>query len=173
MKKIIAMIVILTFGEIFISTSSYAGDTTPTIPTRESVIELLEISNSYKLALQAMGQAMEALKNGLNDGLPNNKKISDEVWANLVNEAKSELDQESFYDIMIPIYSKYLTSGDIKGIIAFYRSEAGKNLTRVMPNITRDGGQAGQEWAKKAMQRIMPRIEKRLKEMGYSKEPIG
>ena len=173
MKKIIVMVVMLMFVEIFISTCSYAGDTIPTIPTRESVIELLEISDSYKIALQLMGQSMEAVKNGFNDSLPNNKKIPDEVWANLVNEAKYEMDQESFYDILIPIYSKYLTSNDIKGIIAFYRSDAGKKLTRVMPNIARDSGQAGQEWAKKSMHKIIPRMEKRLKEMGYSKEPIG
>ena len=41
---------------ILFSTSAYAGETVPGVPTRESVIELLEITNSYNLSLQIMEQ---------------------------------------------------------------------------------------------------------------------
>lgn len=173
MKKFRGIFMLCAFAGILFSISAYAGETTPGAPTRESVIELLEITNSYSLSLQIMEQSMNSLLSSINEGLPNNKKIPEEVWANLLNEIKIEINRESYYDMIIPIYSKYLTADDVKGIVAFYRSESGMKLTRVLPAISREGGQAGDEWGRKAMYRIIPRLQKRLREMGYTNEPIG
>jgi hypothetical protein len=173
MKEINAIAKLCAVAWILLSTGAYAGEAVPGVPTRESVIELLEITNSYNLSLQIMEQSMNSLLSGINEGLPNNKKIPVEVWANLINETKIEINQESYYDMIIPIYRKYLTADDVKGIVAFYMSESGKKLTKVLPDIAREGGQAGEEWGRKAMYRIIPRLQKRLREMGYTNEPIG
>jgi hypothetical protein len=173
MKKSMLMSIIVFLWVTVISLGVYADDNLQGPSTRDSIIELLGITGSYQLGLQAMGQAMNAFKNGLNNILPKDKKIPDEVWRNVVDEFKNELDNEGFYNLVVPIYEKYLTADDIKEIIAFYKSSVGRKFMGVAPNIMREAGQAGQEWAKKAMQRMIPRIEKRLREMGYSKESPG
>lgn len=160
-------VIVAFFCVVIGSTIGYAEDSLPSNPTRHSIIQLLEQTNSYELALQMMEQAMDAVRNGFDEGLPDEKKIPDEIWASLVKESKIEMDEDTFYNMIVPIYTKYLTSADIQAIAEFYKSTAGQNLLRAMPDIMRDSGRAGQEWARKAMERIIPRIQKRLEEMGY------
>jgi hypothetical protein len=140
---------------------------------RRDIIELLEITKSYNIAMQAMSQFMNSYKETFNRNRPNEKKVPDEVVAKIIEEIKSELDKESFYDMIVPVYEKYLSNKDIKEIMAFYKSRAGRKFISVLPDILKDNGAAAQKWAKKAMERIGPKIEQRLKEMGYPKANVG
>lgn len=173
MKKSMFMSIIVFFWVIFIFPGVYASDDIQGSSTRDRIIELFEITNAYQMAMQLMGQAMGSFKNAMNKMLPNDKKISDEVWANIIDEISNELDKESYYNLVVPIYEKYFTPDDIKELIAFYKSSVGRKFTSVTPNIMRESGQAGIEWANKSMQRLIPRIKKRLQEMGYPKETVG
>ena len=92
------------------------------------------------------------------------------MWANIIDEVSNELDKESYYDLVVPIYQKYFTPDDIEELVAFYKSSVGRKLISVTPNIMKETGQAGQEWVKKATQRLIPRIKKKLQEMGFPKE---
>lgn len=173
MKKSMFMSIALFLWVTFMFFGVYASDNIQDPPPRESIIELLETTGSYQLALQLMSQTMDALKNMFNKTLPDDKKIPDEVWANIVDEVKSDIDKESYYNLVVPIYEKYLTADDIKELIAFYKSSVGRKFIGVAPNIMRDAGQAGEEWARKAMQRMIPRIKKRLREMDYLRDKTG
>ena len=170
MAKIVLMVIILLALN---ANPLLAEEGTKVNASPENIIDLLESTGSYKMAMQLMEQVMNTFKNAANSRLPNDKKIPDEVWASIVAEAKSEMDKDSLYNIIIPIYQKYFNDEDIKAIAAFYKSDIGKKFVDAMPNIARESGQAGEEWAKKAIQRILPRVKKRLEEMGYARESAG
>src|SRR5579872_4014432 len=48
---------------------------------------------------------------------------------------RKEIDINQIYDMMIPAWDKYLTGDDIKDIIRFYESPAGKRLLAAQPQI--------------------------------------
>ena len=73
--------------------------------------------------------------------------------------------KESFYPYFYPIYHKYLTLGEIKGLIQFYKTPLGKKTIAVLPQMTQEGMKAGQVWAQAIMdpnfsQRISDRFQK-------------
>ena len=173
MKKSMFILSIVFLSVTFMFHGVYASDNIEGPSTRESIIEYLEITGAYQSSLQSIRQTMDALKNALNKMLPNDKKIPDELWANIIDEVSNELDKESYYNLVVPTYEKYFTPDDIKELVGFYKSSVGRKFLSVLPNIMKESGQAGQEWAKKATQRLIPRIKKRLQEMGYPKEITG
>ena len=58
-----------------------------------------------------------------------------------------------------PIYHRYFTHEDIKGMIQFYSTELGQKTIRALPLLMRDGMAAGQQWG----QSLQPEIERRVR----------
>ena len=52
---------------------------------------------------------------------------------------------DNLVKVYVPIYQKHLTLDDLKKIVAFYESPAGKKLGAVTPAITMEGMTAGQQ----------------------------
>ena len=150
---------------------AYAND--KDIPSRSDIAELLEISGTYKIASQIINQVMIAMKDSYNQNRATEKKIPDEIWSKVIDEFKTELTQDSYIDMIVPVYQKYYSKEDVKEIVAFYKSRVGQKMISVMPEIMKDSRQAGREWGKKAAEKILPRLEQRLKDLGYPAQNVG
>lgn len=84
------------------------------------------------------------------------------VWEELEKEfSKTSIDDLT--EMMVPVYSKYMTLSDLQEIIAFYETPIGKKLAQSTPFITQESMQVGQIWGMK----IGQDFEKRMKEKGY------
>jgi hypothetical protein len=70
---------------------------------------------------------------------------------------------------MIPLYAKYLTPEDVRGLIAFYQSPLGQKSLAVMPSLMKDAMTLGQQWAAEATPRVQEAIKKRLQADGVVK----
>ena len=66
--------------------------------------------------------------------------------------------------IVISIYERHFTEGEIRNLIAFYETPTGKKLIAKQPKIRQESMQAGQMWATK----VLEQIKTELKEKGYS-----
>jgi hypothetical protein len=67
---------------------------------------------------------------------------------------------------MYPIYHKYLTLDETKGLIQFYKTPLGKKAISVMPKMTQEGMAAGQIWGQSMGQKIQQRLSVRFKNEG-------
>ena len=76
------------------------------------------------------------------------------------------IEKESMLPYIYPVYHKYLTLDEMKGLIDFYKTPLGKKAISVMPQMTREGMMAGQEWGKAIAPKLQAKIRKRLKEEG-------
>ncbi len=61
-------------------------------------------------------------------------------------------------DQVIPIYGKYFTHQEIRELLAFYQTPAGKKTILVLPKVVNESMMAGQRWG----QSLGPEIEKRV-----------
>jgi len=75
-----------------------------------------------------------------------------------------------FADMAMPIYHKYFTHDDVKGLIKFYQTDLGKKTITVLPSIMQESIQAGQKWGESLEPLIQERISKRFKEEGFELE---
>ncbi|MDR0732081.1 MAG: DUF2059 domain-containing protein [Treponema sp.] len=71
---------------------------------------------------------------------------------------QSKLDMDGFVDLFIPVYDKYFTHDEIKGLLQFYESPVGRKLLAVTPLITQDSYGIGQTWGEKLAQDIIEEL---------------
>jgi hypothetical protein len=57
-----------------------------------------------------------------------------------------ELANGSFENQMVPVYAKYFTLQEVEELLAFYRTAIGQKTVEVMPLLTQESMQVGQNW---------------------------
>jgi hypothetical protein len=68
-----------------------------------------------------------------------------------------------FKEMIIPLYDKYFTLDDLRGLSAFYASPLGKKAITVMPALMQEGMQVGMRWGEAMGPRIGERMRARFK----------
>ncbi len=112
--------------------------------SKESVRKMMTEAGSGKMGVQIMEQMIPAIKKMIPDA-------PDKFWTDIM----ANVNPNELINLVIPIYQKYLTEDDVKGIIAFYASPVGKKLIRVQPAIMRDSIRLGQQWGQQMARRIL------------------
>jgi len=86
-----------------------------------------------------------------------------QVPAEFWSELRRSVSGAEMIDLVIPVYDKYLSHEEVRAIVAFYESPAGRRLAEVQPQIMQDSMVVGQEWGRRAAEQIMAK----LREKGY------
>jgi hypothetical protein len=68
--------------------------------------------------------------------------------------------------MLYPIYDKHFTNAELKKMIELNNTEFGRKMIRVMPLITQESMQAGQEFGKSLGPKIQQRLADRFREAG-------
>jgi hypothetical protein len=93
---------------------------------------------------------------------PNLPPDAEERLDKLVGNVYKDMPIDELIDVMIPVYQKHLTKGDVDGLVAFYSSPTGEKMLKEMPAIMTESLQAAtgilQEMQAKMMQRINDEI---------------
>ena len=71
--------------------------------------------------------------------------VTDEQWA-AVKKDVYDVEVAELNKQLIPIYKKHFTQDEVKAIIVFYESPAGKKLAEKTPLVTVDSMQSAQVW---------------------------
>lgn len=119
---------------------------------REDIKKLLELTGAAKLGIQVMEQMISSFKRSM-------PQIPAKFW----DEFLAEVQVDDLIHLITSIYDKYLSHADIKALIVFYESPAGKRYVKAQPLIVRESMTAGQKWG----QEIAKKVMKKLQEKGY------
>ena len=98
---------------------------------------MLELSGSDAVMKELPKQMIGMMKQ-------QSPSVSEATW-NAVTEKAKKFFSDNLVKVYVPIYQKHLTLDDLKKIVAFYESPAGKKLGAVTPAITMEGMTAGQQ----------------------------
>lgn len=138
-KKIMWCCVVLAAFQI-----SHAQETT----MREDIRMFLELTGSADLGIQVARQMMSSYH-----------QIYPDVPAVFWDEFIESIRPEDLTNLVIPIYEKHFTQDEIRELIAFYRSPIGTKMISVLPQLTQESMQAGQEWGTKIGEDLLQRLE--------------
>lgn len=117
----------------------------------------------------AIGQISQALKTARPD-LPDEAfTIVSEVSTKVVSEEMTA--KGGYIEQMLPVFNKYLTHDEIRGLIGFYSTPLGKKAISVMPMMAQEGMQIGQRWAQSIAPKLDQRLKARFAERGIKIEP--
>lgn len=112
-----------------------------TPPSEASIRELLELTNAKSLLdgawAQLDGLMEKAMKDSLGDKPVSAKqeKIMADMRAETVQLIRTEMSWEKLEPMYIKLYSQAFTQAELDGMLAFYKSDAGKAVTARMPQL--------------------------------------
>ena len=128
-------------------------------PQKEARIrELMEVTGAKDLGQQLIEAGMEQFRSTVQDSQPNNPRAKQFVDA-FVARFQKHFDPDSLTERVIPIYDKYLTTDDLKGLLDYYHSPLGQRMLKALPEVTRESQATGFALGQKAAQETMEELK--------------
>jgi len=81
----------------------------------------------------------------------------DDIW----RELERRFDVNELTEKLVPIYDKYYSAEDLKGIVQFYQSPLGKRVLSTMPKVLSESMAIGQEWGRRKGEEIEKELRSR------------
>ena len=127
-------------------------------PKEARIRELMELTGAKDLGQQLIAAGMEQFRSSVQDSQPNNPRAKQFVDA-FVARFQKHFDPDSLTEHVIPIYDKYLTADDLKGLLDYYHSPLGQRMLKALPEVTRESQAAGFALGQKAAQESMEELK--------------
>jgi hypothetical protein len=121
---------------------------------RLEIRKLIELTGAANVSADALRQIIAPLRAGF-------PQVPDEFWDSFVKEVRSD----ELIDLVVPIYDKYYSLEEIRDLTRFYQSPVGQKTIKVLPKLSAEAIDAGQEWGRIVADRAM----RKLKDKGYDK----
>ena len=158
------------FMFLIISASAFAQDRTDelTAQKRDDIKKLMEVTGATQIAGQMAESILQAFMQNLKQLRPDVPNQAVTVMNDeLVALFKEKMEAPGgLVDLQIPIYNKYFTHSEIKGLLAFYQTDLGRKIVEVLPKVTSESMVTGQEWGKGLGPEIVQRLQSALKKQG-------
>ena len=143
------------FSAMIVLATSFAASAQNTSSYAATLNKLMDVSGSRQVFKAAIVQMMTMVKS-------QQTNVPEEFWKEMESEL-SKMSGDDLVAMLVPIYQKHMTEADLKSVIAFYESPAGRRYAEKTPLITQESMAAGQEWGKK----IGEALVKKMKEKGH------
>lgn len=122
---------------------------------RRDIIRLLELTKAADIGEQIMQQITATLRENF-AMLPDEQR--DKIFKIYEEEMGREFTKEKMIEVAVPLYDKYMSSEDVKALIAFYESPLGRRAIDVLPAISREAYEDGARRGREAGVRVMTRL---------------
>lgn len=147
-------------------------------PAKEADIrKLLEVTGAKELANQTMGGMEKSIRPMLTASLPAGEyreKLIDLFFTRF----HSKVDTQHVVDMAVPVYDKYFSDEEIKGLVQFYGTPLGRKTLLVLPKLMGELQDQGREWGQRlgreSMEEVLnenPDLAKALEEAQNAKRP--
>jgi hypothetical protein len=120
-----------------------AGDAKP-----EDVRKLIELTGGCRVARQVMDSVIVSMRQA-------HPELSSEFWA----AVQSELREEDLVEALVPIYTRYLSQEDVRGLIPLYETPIVRKWVAMQPQLQLDAMPAGSRWGEDAVRRARARVQ--------------
>ena len=132
---------------------------------RADIERLLEMTGATKIGRQMAALSAAHMTQSLRQRHP---EIPPKAFDFLPEEVGTVFEAHigAFVAAIIPVYHRYFTADEIKGMIAFYSSDLGKKAIGAMPGLMSESMAIGQQWGQSLGPEIAERVRARLKKEG-------
>jgi hypothetical protein len=125
----------------------------------ENIRQLMELTGAKDLGQGMMKAGMDQFRASVTESQPNNPRATQFVDA-FVAGFQKHFNVSSLNDKVVPIYDKYLSDEDVKGLLEYYRSPLGQRMMKVLPEVARESQALGFTLGQKAAQDTFEELKK-------------
>jgi hypothetical protein len=119
-----------------------------------NIRQLMEVTGAKGLGDQLMKAGMDQFRASVTDAQPDNPRAKQFVEA-FVSRFQKHFDPNTLNDKVVPIYDKYLTDEDVKGLLQYYSSPLGQRMLKALPEVAREAQVTGLALGQKAAQETL------------------
>ncbi len=112
--------------------------------SKETIREMLEVTEARKLVEGMFGQMDGIFRNSVKQAMRGKKPSADEqniidrTSEKMIALIREELSWEKLEPMYFEIYQKSLTQEEAEGMVAFYKTKAGKAVIRKLPRVMQE-----------------------------------
>ena len=106
---------------------------------------LLQVTGASDLAMQSMDEMEKSIRPLMTNALPAGE-YRDHLVELFFEKFHAKRDPEQLISLIIPIYDKYYSDDEIKGLIQIYQSPLGQKMLSALPKIVTESQAAGKTW---------------------------
>ncbi|MFN7915532.1 MAG: DUF2059 domain-containing protein [Vicinamibacterales bacterium] len=135
-------------------------------PLRADIRQLMDVMGATEQGVQMASalatQTLESLRRA-QPGMPDRAVA---IMEQVLREefAKMFEGPDGLTEQLVAIYAAHFTRDDVRGLLAFYRSDLGRKTLTTMPAILQETRQAGQRTAERKVPRMMEILQQRLRD---------
>lgn len=154
----------LVFAALSLVAAPVAADEL-TPQKRADIERLLEMTGATRIGRQMAALSAAHMTQSLRQTHP---QIPPRALDFLPEEVGAVFDANvgAFLSAMIPVYHRYFTAEEVKGMIAFYSTDLGRKAISAMPGLMSESMTIGQQWGQSLGPAIAERVRARLKKEG-------
>lgn len=127
---------------------SSAGQKPAETQKQKDIRKLLKITGSGELGTQVMAQMIGNMKKAM-------PQVPEKFWGDFMKEVHTD----ELIDLIVPVYDRNLSQGDITELIKFYESPTGKKFVSVLPKITQESMGVGETWGRNLAMKVMVKLQ--------------
>jgi hypothetical protein len=145
----------------------------------KDIRRLLELAGTKAIMAQNISEMEKTIRPLMQNSLPAGdyrEKLIEAFFAKF----KSKIDLDQLLDLAVPIYDKYLTHEEIKGLIQFYQTPLGQKAIGVLPKLSAElmdeSRKLGENAGRQSMMEVLaehPEFEKAIEEAQKAAQPPG
>jgi len=148
MRMVVAAIAVLSVLGGVARADSSAGQKPPETQKQKDIRKLLKITGSGELGTQVMAQMIGNMKKAM-------PQVPEKFWGDFMKEVHTD----ELIDLIVPVYDRNLSQGDITELIKFYESPTGKKFVSVLPKITQESMGVGETWGRNLAMKVMVKLQ--------------
>jgi len=127
-------------------------------PVKEADIRrLMTITQIDKVTLQSMQAMSTNVKPLLTASLPAGE-YREKLIALFLEKFQANAKAEDLIGLFIPLYDKYFTDDEIKGLIKFYETPIGQKAVSTLPQLLEEAQKTGRDWGARLGQESMQQV---------------
>lgn len=109
--------------------------------------QLLQVTNATGIAAQSMDQMEKLIRPTVTRSLPPGE-YREKLVDLFFEKFRARRTPDQLVDLIVPIYDKYYSDDEIKGLIQLYQTPLGKKMLTVLPNVMAESQAAGAAWGR-------------------------
>lgn len=118
-------------------------------PAKEADIRrLLQVMGAESTMTHAMSDMETSIRPLLTSAFPAGE-YRERLIQLFFEKFHSKIDLQEMVNLAVPVYDKYLSDDDIKGLIEFYSTPLGQKMIKALPSIMTESGEKGRQWGEK------------------------
>jgi hypothetical protein len=118
-------------------------------PEKEALIrQVLMLSGAAKLADQMLDALIASFKKS-------KLSVPDSYW----DDFRKNADTNGLIEQMIPLYARHFSDDDLRGLVAFYNSPAGKKYVAEAPQLTQESMAVGRAWGENLAKTVIEKLK--------------